>query len=134
MSQPVPAKRRRGAQPGNQNSKHNRGNRNPRRNLGNRGGKGAPKGNQFARKPARPASAILSEDYQNSSEALRWIQEHRAALDGVEICDEKRIDRAMRDGHLGLTPDRLAERGLELRFNLYRSLVFDELREHEMAA
>ena len=134
MSQPVPAKRRRGAQPGNQNSKHNRGNRNPRRNFGNRGGKGAPKGNQFALKPARSASTILFEDYRKDSEALRWIEQHRAALDSVEICDEKRIDRATRDGRLGLTIDRLAERGLELRFKLCRPLVFDELRDHDIAA
>jgi len=132
MSEPVSIKRRRGAQPGNQNAKHNRGNRTPRRNFGNRGGQGAPKGNQYARKPDRSASAILFEDYQNDSEARRWIEEHRALLDCLEICDEKRVDRATRDGHLGLTPERLAEQGAELRFGLTR--LPEELLDEAMAA
>src|SRR5437016_3105464 len=72
MSESVPRKRRRGAQPGNQNAKNNRGNLHPRRNRGNRGGKGAPNGNQFARKPCRSASTILIEDYKNNSEACSW--------------------------------------------------------------
>ena len=120
MSEPVPIKRRRGAQPGNRNAKHNRGNPNPPRNFGNRGGKGAPKGNQFACKPNRLASAILFEDYQNNSEALRWIEAHRAQLDSLNLYDEQRIDRATRDGRLGLTPERLVEQGAELRFGLVR--------------
>src|SRR5690242_7808927 len=118
MSEPVPVKRRRGGQPGNRNAKYNRGNPRPRRNFGNRGGKGAPKGNDFARKPRRVASAILFEDYKNDSEALRWIEEHRAQLDSLELYDERRVDHATRDGHLGLTPEGLAKRGAELRFGL----------------
>ena len=120
MSEPVPAKRRRGAQPGNQNAKNNRGNLNPRPNLGNRGGKGAPKGNQFARKPCRLASAILIDDYKNDPEARSWIEQHREQLDSLTLYDEKRLDRATRDGHFGLTPERLAERGAELRYGLAR--------------
>ncbi len=118
MSEPVPIKRRRGGQPGNQNAKNNRGNPNPHRNFGNRGGRGALKGNQFACKPCRSASAILFEDYKNDSEARNWIEEHRALLDSLKLYDEKRVDRATRDGHLGLTPERLAEQGAELRFGL----------------
>lgn len=118
MSEPVPDKRRRGGQPGNQNAKNNRGNARPRRNIGNRGGKGAPAGNQFARKPCRLASAILFEDYKNDLEARRWIEEHRCLLDSLHLYDEKRVDRATRDGYLGLTPERLAEQGAELRFGL----------------
>ena len=128
MNEPVPVKRRRGAQPGNQSAKNNRGNPNPRRNFGNRGGTGAPRGNQFARKPCRSASAILFEDYKNNSEARKWIEEHRALLDSMNIYDEKRVDRATRDSHLGLTPERLAEQGAELRFGLVRlsNEFFDE--------
>ena len=118
MSEPLPIKRRRGGQPGNHNAKNNKGNSTPRRNLGNRGGRGAPKGNQFARKPCRLASAILLEDYQNDAEALRWIEEHRSLLDSLKLADENRVDRATRDGHLGLTPERLAEQGAELRLGL----------------
>ena len=128
MSEPVPVKRRRGAQPGNQNAKNNRGNHNPRRNIGNRGGKGAPKGNQFARKPCRLASTILIDDYQNDPEARSWIEQHREQLDSLSLYDEKRLDRATRDGHLGLTPERLAERAAELRYGLVRmpSRPFEE--------
>lgn len=132
MSEPIPVKRRRGGQTGNQNAKNNRGNAKPRLNLGNRGGKGAPEGNQYARKPCRSASTILFEDYKNNSEARKWIEEHRALLDSVKIDDEKRVDRATRDGHLGLTPDRLAERGAELRFGLW-SLPSDAL-DQDIAA
>lgn len=132
MSEPVPIKRRRGAQPGNQNAKNNRGNPNPRRNLCNRGGKGAPKGNQFARKPCRRASAILIDDYKNNVEARAWIEEHRAALDSLNLYDEKRPDRATRDGQLGLTPERLAERGAELRCGL--AYLPEEVPEEAIAA
>jgi len=118
MSEPVLIKRSRGGQPGNHNAKNNKGNSNPRRNLGNRGGKGAPEGNQYARKPCRLASARLFEDYKNDAEALRWIEEHRTLLDSVKLDDEKRVDRATRDGHFGLTPERLVEQGAELRFGL----------------
>jgi hypothetical protein len=132
MSEPVPVKRRRGGQPGNQNAKQNRGNTKPRPNFGNRGGNGAPKGNQFARKPCRLASVILFEDYQNNAEARGWIEAHRAQLDALNLCDEKRVDRATRDGHLGLTPDRLAEQGAELRFGLAR--FPDDLLDEAIAA
>jgi len=132
MSESVPRKRRRGAQPGNQNAKNNRGNLQPRRNCGNRGGKGAPKGNQFARKPCRLASTILIDDYKNNSEACAWIEKHRAALDSLKLYDEKRADRATRDGRLGLTPERLAERGAELRFGLVH--LPEEWRGEPLAA
>ncbi len=132
MSEPVLVNRRRGGQPGNQNAKSNRGNPQPRRNFGNRGGRGAPMGNEFARKPRRVSSAILFEDYKNDSEALRWIEEHRAQLDSLDLYDEQRIDRATRDGHLGLTPERLAEQGAELRFGLVR--LSSEFLDEAMAA
>lgn len=128
MNEPVPVKRRRGAQPGNQNSKNNSGNSHPRRNFGNRGGKGAPKENQYAFKPRRSASAILIDDYKNNSEALSWIEEHRRVIDSLQLCDERRIDRATRDGHLGFTPERLAQRGEELRVGLW-SAPLEELNE-----
>jgi hypothetical protein len=128
MSESVSARRCRGAQPGNQNSKHNRGNSHPRRNFGNRGGKGAPRENQYACKPRRSASTILIDDYKNNSEALSWIEEHRIVIDSLELGDEKRIDRATRDGHLGLTPERLAQQGAELRVGLW-SAPLEELNE-----
>ena len=118
MNEPVSIKRRRGGQPGNQNARNNAGNPRPRRNFGNRGGKGAPKGNHFARKPRRLASAILFEDYRNNTEARTWIENHRALLDSLELYDEKRVDRATRDGHFGRTPELLAAQGAELRFGL----------------
>jgi hypothetical protein len=128
MSIPVSAKRRRGAQPGNQNSKNNKGNSHPPRNFGNRGGKGAPQGNQYACKPRRSASAILIDDYKSNSEALSWIEEHRMLIDALDLGDEKRVDRATRDGHFGFTPERLAERGAELRAGLCSAAV-EELNE-----
>src|SRR5438132_8622944 len=83
-SEPLSIKRRRGGQPGNQTARNNAGHPRPRRNFGNRGGKGAPKGNHFARKPRRLASAILFEDYRNNTEARTWIENHRALLDSLE--------------------------------------------------
>lgn len=132
MSEPVPIKRRRGGQPGNQNAKHNTGNPKPRRNFGNRGGKGAPQGNDFARKPCRMASEILFEEYKKNSEARHWIEEHRVQLDSLKLYDEKRLDRATRDGRLGLTPERLAEKNAELRFGLVR--LPEEVVEEGLAA
>lgn len=120
MGGPVHSTRRRGAQPGNQNAKNNRGNPTPRRNFGNRGGRGAPKGNEFARKTCRRASAILIQDYKDDPEARSWIEEHREALDSLNLYDEQRPDRATRDGRLGLTPERLAALGAEVRFGLVR--------------
>lgn len=118
MSEPVSTRRHRGGQPGNQNAKNNRGNPRPRPNFGNRGGKGAPKGNKFARKACRRASAILTDDYKNDADACAWIEQHVTQLDSVHLYDERRLDRATRDGHLGLTPERLAELGLERRYGL----------------
>jgi len=118
MSDLIPVKRRRGGQPGNKNAKHNLGNPNPRRNWGNRGGKGAPKGNQFACKPYRSVSVILSEDYKHNFEALQWIAAHSAALDTLNIQDEKRVERAIRDAQHGLTPEHLAEKCIELHHGL----------------
>ena len=119
MSEPVVVPRRRGAQPGNQNSKNNRGNSRPRRNFGNRGGKGAPRGNHYACKPRRSSSAILIDDYRNNEEAMNWITQHLEMIDSVELGDEKRVDRATRDGHMGLTPERVAQRSEELRFGIF---------------
>ncbi|MGH9970764.1 MAG: hypothetical protein ACREBG_23640 [Pyrinomonadaceae bacterium] len=134
MSETVPTKRRRGGQPRNTNARNNPGNPNPRRNHGNRGGKGAPRGNRFARKPRRPASTILFEDYKNSSEALEWIEDNRTVLDLLEISDERRIDRATLYACRGLTPEKLAELRQELRFGLCSRDPTDEFRDEEIAA
>jgi hypothetical protein len=46
--------------------------------------------------------------------------------------DEKRVDRAARDGHLGLTPERLVEQGAELHFGLVQ--LPDEFLDEAIAA
>ena len=69
---------------------------------------------------------------QEYAEALRWIEEHRTLLDSLKLNDEKRVDRATRDGHLGLTPERLVEQGAELRFGLVQ--LPDEFLDEAIAA
>ena len=58
----TPAKRRRGGQPGNKNAQGNRGNVCARGKLRNRGGRGAPLGNQFARKSRTLGAELLVQE------------------------------------------------------------------------
>ncbi|HEU4710281.1 MAG TPA: hypothetical protein VFS76_01890 [Pyrinomonadaceae bacterium] len=50
---------------------------------------------------------------------MNWITQHLEMIDSVELGDEKRVDRATRDGHMGLTPERVAQRGKELRLGIW---------------
>jgi hypothetical protein len=126
MSEITPTKRRRGAQPGNHNSKGNRGNPRPRRNLGNRGGKGAPTGNANARKRPRGLDALLLE-YRDDIVAREWIEANREALACLSECESRTdaVDVAM---HHGLTPDFIAARGREFKLGLF-SKPEEESRE-----
>jgi hypothetical protein len=118
MTDSIPAKRRRGGQPGNQNAQGNRGNLRPRRNFGNRGGKGAPTANQYARRRPRNLQAILLAEYQNNREAREWIEANRDALDGLtgEATCTDPVDIAK---CLQLTPEYIAQRGREFEFGLF---------------
>src|SRR6185369_6588601 len=107
MNETIPAKRRRGGQPGNQNAQGNCGNPRPRRNLGNRGGCGALPGNQHARRRSRNLPAILLVEYQNDCEAREWIEANRdalASLPGENIGTDP-VDIAR---YLHLTPEYIA--------------------------
>lgn len=117
MTDSIPAKRRRGAQPGNQNAKGNRGNPSPRRNLGNRGGIGASIGNQNARKRPRGVAALLLE-YRNDREAREWLEANQSALASLPESEvgTDAVDIAM---HLCLTPEDIAGRGREFEFGLF---------------
>jgi hypothetical protein len=129
MLEPTPAKRRRGGQPGNQNSKGNRGNRFARGKLGNRGGKGAPKGNQRASK-RHTLLADVQADYAQCPEALAWISEH-PELARVEVSHDSHIKNAV---YSGLTPDELAKKGREFKLGLYVDPRQEgELRERSAA-
>jgi hypothetical protein len=107
--------RRRGGQPGNQNAKGNRGNPHPRANRGNRGGHGAPEGNQYARKAPPTLDQSLLAEYGREPQVAAWIVAHAAEL---------RELRAERDAvsfsvYCGLTPEALAQKGLEYRYGLF---------------
>jgi hypothetical protein len=117
MTDNTPAKRGRGAQPGNQNAKGNRGNSRPRRNVGNRGGKGAPRGNQYTRKRPRGLAAMLLE-YRNDSEAREWIEANRDVLESLTEDDSgtDAVDIAI---HTRLTPECITERGREFELGLF---------------
>ena len=106
MTPSIPAKRRRGGQPGNQNAK------------GNRGGKGAPFGNQYARKELPPASETLRREYPQP-EAVEWISAHKKEIDASQLPTGGLRDRALYSGFVGITPERLAEKKLELRYRLF---------------
>ena len=118
MSNTTPAIPRRGGQPGNQNAKGNCGNPHPRCNLGNRGGKGAPRGNQNARKKPRGLQAILLAEYQGNLEAREWIEANREALASVSG-EERGTDAVDIAIHQRLTPEYIAERGREFEFGLF---------------
>ena len=118
MSGSTPAKRRRGGQPGNQNAKGNHGNPRPQPNHGNRGGKGAPKGNQFARRKPRSLHAAILPEYEHNPEAREWIEANREALRALpnEGTATDPVDIA---GYLGLTPETIAEKRMELELGLF---------------
>lgn len=118
MNDSVPARRRRGGQLGNQNAQGNCGNLRPRRNFGNRGGKGAPTGNQRARRRPRNLQAILLVEYQNNREAREWIEANRDALAGL-MGEDTRTDPVDIARYLHLTPENIAARGREFEFGLF---------------
>ncbi len=102
-NQSIPTKRKRGAQLGNKNAKGNRGNHSARGKSGNRGGKGAPVGNQFARKLQTFESELLKE-YRANTEALAWIQANSESLRDLEVCTDSVLDAAV---FLGLSVEHL---------------------------
>lgn len=117
MAENTPTKRRRGAQPGNQNAKGNRGNPRPRLNCGNRGGNGAPIGNRYALKRPHGLGALMLE-YRNNREAREWLEANREKLSTV-IDSEVGTDAVDIAVHTRLTPEAIAERGREYEFGLF---------------
>jgi len=133
MTDQIPAKRRRGGQPGNQNALGNRGNRTPRRNRIGRGG-GAPFGNQNAqKKPKAPHVAVL-QDYKDDPEAVAWITANSARLDEGHFTADDQRDAALYSGFTGLTPEALAESGKEFKFGLYTLAHIDNSENEDAAA
>jgi hypothetical protein len=132
MDTPIPAKRRRGGQPGNQNARYNRGNPHPRKNFSNYGGApcvnrnaqgnrgGAPMGNQNARKH-RTLEADLRQRYGQQPDLLVWIEAHRGKLREIASPHDEQRDAALFAGFRGLTPEMLAEQMLEYTYGLYSS-------------
>lgn len=114
MPEPTPARRSRGGQPGNQNSKGNRGNSFARGNLGNRGGLGAPRGNERARK-RRTLLTEIRADYAQVPEALAWIEAH-PELAQLEVYQDSHVSSAV---YAGLTPDELGKSHREFELGLY---------------
>ena len=113
-----PAKRKRGAQPGNRNAVGNRGNRSARGIPGNRGG-GAPFGNQNARKRPKTPVEFLQREYAHSPEAVEWLRRHAAELKYADFTDDDRRDAATYAAYCGLTPEALAAQGREYELGLY---------------
>ena len=133
MNDTIPAKRRRGGQPGNHNAQGNRGNRRPRCNQGNRGG-GAPLGNQNASKKRPAPHMALLQEFEHDSEAAAWIKANAALIDEAGFKDDDERDRALYDGFSGLTPDALAESGREYKLGLYTVMIADEGDREDQAA
>lgn len=119
MSSNIHTKSRRGAQPGNQNAKGNRGNQRPRPNYGNRGGKGAPKGNQYARSKARTLGHVLFAEYQSIAEARVWLEANSELLHGIAADCGGTSDPVDIAIFCGLTPEDIAEKGMEMAFGLF---------------
>ncbi len=134
MIQHLPAKRRRGGQPGNQNAKSNRGNSNPRRNVGNRGGKGAPLGNQYANKKKCTPDVILLRDYQHNLEAVEWIKANASKLRDAAFTEDDHRDRALYDCYRGLTLEAIAESGQEYRQGIFKALQEEAGEDGKLAA
>ncbi|MGA2263307.1 MAG: hypothetical protein ABSH28_17970 [Acidobacteriota bacterium] len=106
MTPETPAKRRRGGQPGNKNAERNRG------------GRGAPIGNQYARKPLPSAADELIQDYP--APALSdWIKTNKEKIDAAELPLLNHRDRAFYSVFTGRTPEWSSEKNLELRYELY---------------
>ena len=119
-------KRKRGAQPGNQNAKGNRGNPNPRRNFGNKGGTGAKPGNQYARKKPKPKAVILLKEYRLEPEATAWIEANADKLNDACFTDDDQRDAALYySSAYGVTPETIAERGLEMHYGLFDTPEFE---------
>jgi hypothetical protein len=131
MSDITPAKRRRGAQPGNQNAKGNQGNPRPRRNFGNRGGLGAPRGNQCARKKMRTLGAALLPEYQHNAEARAWLEAHYELLQALPAENTGLTNPLDIAKFSGLTPERIAEKGREFEFRLFTSPDFGDSVEQD---
>lgn len=125
----TPTKRRRGAQPGNQNAKGNRGNPCPRLNRGNRGGTGAPIGNRYALKRPRGLGALMLE-YRNNREAREWLEANSDRL--ATVIDSEATDAVDIAVHTRITPDTIAARGREYEFGLF--INPDQDSEESMAA
>jgi hypothetical protein len=136
MTTEIPAKRRRGGQPGNQNAKSNRGNRTERRHRfakGNRLG-GAPLRNQNARRKSKKKHEIVLADYSHDREAAGWIKDHAAELDNATFSADNERDRALFDGWSGLTAEVLAEQGAEFRLGLYCVMDCDASGQERLQA
>lgn len=114
-------KRRRGAQPGNQNAKGNRGNSHPRRNFGNRGGAGAPAGNQFARRRPLNLGAALLPEYAHDPEARAWIEAHFELLQALPDESARPTNPIDIAQCFGLTPESIIEKRREYELGLYTS-------------
>ena len=114
-------KRRRGAQPGNQNAKGNRGNSRPRRNYGNGGGSGAPVGNQLARRRPLNLGAALLPEYAHDPEARAWIEAHFELLQTLPDESARPANPIDIAQALGLTPESIIDKGREYAFGLYTS-------------
>jgi hypothetical protein len=112
----IPLKRRRGGQHGNQNAKGNRGNPHPRPNYGNRGGRGAPRGNQYARRKPLLPHEIFIRDYPEFQE---WFLNHAAEVNTASITLDDQRDPALYSAHKGLTLDRIVEEGLEYTYGCF---------------
>jgi hypothetical protein len=108
-------KRRRGGQPGNQNAKGNRGNLNACGKVANRGGRGAPCGNQFARKRLT-LDDVLRREFGHCPEAVAWVESNAERLRSIDAAEDGRVSFA---AYSGLTPEVLAARGYEYRYGLY---------------
>jgi hypothetical protein len=137
MKTEFPAKRSRGGQPGNHNSKKNRGNKTERRHRfprGNRFGKGAPAGNQRARTRSKSPHAVLLEDYNGNAEAALWIEAHASQIDSAAFTADNDRDRALFDGYLGLTPEAFADSGQEYAHRLYTPAQESDESDVNMAA
>lgn len=111
-------KRKRGGQPGNRNAIGNRGNRRARGQRGNRGGR-APLGNQNARKRPKAPLEFLRREYQDSPEALAWLQQNAVALKGADFGADDQRDAALFAAFCGLTPEALTAQGREFQLGLY---------------
>lgn len=133
MTPEIPAKRKRGGQPGNQNSIGNRGNRTANRHKFARGNRlGARRGNRHALKQPTAPHVILLEDYKDCPLAVAWIQANAEALDQASFIDDNRRDRALYAVYRGLTIETIVRDGREYHYGLY-SLIDDDVCQQRAA-